>query len=79
MVCQVWSKDPSLNPRKLLVLIPFHIFCVFGLFPFILSQKSISKHLAKDDIFTRLRMSNSLTSTYTNGSKYTSAIQYDSY
>jgi len=55
------------NYSMLLVLIPFHIFCVFGLFPFILSQKSISKHLAKDDIFTRLRMSNSLTSTYTNG------------
>ena len=33
------------------------------------SQKKIAQHLVKDDIFTRLKMANSLTSTYTNGCK----------
>jgi len=56
------------NYSLLLVLVPFHVFCVFGLFPFLLSQKKIAQHLVKDDIFTRLKMANSLTSTYTNGS-----------
>lgn len=57
------------NYSMLLALIPFHIFCVFGLYPFILSRRSIAKHIkAKDDIFTRLRMANSLTSTFVNGS-----------
>lgn len=56
------------NYSLLLVLVPFHVFCVFGLFPFLLSQKKIAQHLVKNDIFTRLKMANSLTSTYTNGS-----------
>jgi len=56
------------NYSMLLVLVPFHIFCVFGLFPFIISQKKFAQQLIKDDIFTRLKMANSLTSTYTNGS-----------
>jgi len=56
------------NYSMLLVLVPFHVFCVFGLFPFLLSQKKIVQLLTKDDIFTRLKMANSLTSTYTNGS-----------
>lgn len=56
------------NYSILLVLVPFHVFCVFGLFPFILSQRKIAQNLISDDIFIRLKMANSLTSTYTNGS-----------
>ena len=41
------------NYSMLLVLVPFHIFCVFGLFPFIISQKKFAQQLIKDDIFTR--------------------------
>jgi hypothetical protein len=56
------------NYSMLLSLIPFHIFCAFCLFPFILSQQAVAKHLANKDVFNRLRFSNSLVSTYTNGS-----------
>ena len=44
------------NYSMLLVLVPFHIFCVFGLFPFIISQKKFAQQLIKDDIFTRKRV-----------------------
>ena len=66
------------NYSMLLVLVPFHVFCVFGLFPFLLSQKKIAQLLIKDDIFTRLKMANSLTSTYTNGCMYFLTINLSS-